>query len=151
VLNQISTTPWGRIGECSYMSTILDLSARWRWVVKFTPRPLHPPPSKERAPVPTGKEVGWAPVPVWTLWSREKSYHCRESNPGRPSPSPSLYRLNYPSSLCCIIPHNLFRNVYSLICYKLTHSFSRVIFLGHYLTSKSIFSLYFSDRVTWGW
>jgi hypothetical protein len=31
---------------------------------KFTP--------KERAPVPIGQEAGWAPKPVWTLWSREK-------------------------------------------------------------------------------
>jgi hypothetical protein len=23
--------------------------------------------------VPTGQEAGWAPEPIWTLWSREKS------------------------------------------------------------------------------
>jgi hypothetical protein len=32
------------------------------------------------------------------LCGREKSCFCRESNPGRPARSPSLYRLNYPTS-----------------------------------------------------
>jgi hypothetical protein len=30
------------------------------------------PPRKESR-VPSGQEAGWAPDPVWTLWSREKS------------------------------------------------------------------------------
>jgi hypothetical protein len=27
--------------------------------------------SAERSPVPNEQEAGWAPDPVWTLWSRE--------------------------------------------------------------------------------
>jgi hypothetical protein len=30
------------MGEWRYSSTILDLGTRWRWVVSFTDRPLHP-------------------------------------------------------------------------------------------------------------
>jgi hypothetical protein len=30
-------------------------------------------PPGEEPPVPIGYEAGWAPEPVWTLWSREKS------------------------------------------------------------------------------
>ena len=33
------------------------------WVVKATPRPLY---LRERDPVPTVQEDGWAPGPVWT-------------------------------------------------------------------------------------
>lgn len=29
---------------------------------------------------------------------KRKSYPCRDSNPGRPAPSPCLYRLSYPDS-----------------------------------------------------
>jgi hypothetical protein len=29
-------------------------------------------PLRKEPPVPIGKEAGWAPEPVWTLWSREK-------------------------------------------------------------------------------
>jgi hypothetical protein len=38
-------------------------------------------------PVPFGQETGWAAEPVWTLWSRDKSNPCRESNLGRPARS----------------------------------------------------------------
>jgi hypothetical protein len=27
--------------------------------------------SKEKAPVPIGEEIGWAPEPVWTIWRIE--------------------------------------------------------------------------------
>jgi hypothetical protein len=36
----------------------------------YTPASL--PPEKEPV-VPIGYEAGWAPEPVWTLWSRRKS------------------------------------------------------------------------------
>jgi hypothetical protein len=49
--------------------------------------PLHAPtallPGKE-PPVLIGQEARWAPGAVWTLWRREKSWPCRESNPGHP-------------------------------------------------------------------
>jgi hypothetical protein len=35
-------------------------------------RPAALAPRRE-APVPIGMEAGWAPDPVWTLWSREES------------------------------------------------------------------------------
>jgi hypothetical protein len=48
---------------------ILNLGARWRWVISFTPRPLY---QGEEHPVPIGWEAGWAPEPVWTRWRRKK-------------------------------------------------------------------------------
>jgi hypothetical protein len=45
----------------------LDLSTRWRWVVSYMPQLFYPP--RERAPLPTGEGTGWAPEPVWMLWS----------------------------------------------------------------------------------
>jgi hypothetical protein len=85
--------PWRDMGKCRYSSTILVLGTRWRWVVSFISRPVYPP-GKE-SPVPIGWKTGWAPHSVWTLWSRENSCPCRESNPGRTVHSPSLYRLSY--------------------------------------------------------
>jgi hypothetical protein len=32
--------PWGRMGDFRYISTILDLGTRRRWVISFTSRPL---------------------------------------------------------------------------------------------------------------
>jgi len=40
---------------------ILNLGARWRWMVSFTPRPLY---VRQRTPTPINKEVGWDPEPV---------------------------------------------------------------------------------------
>jgi hypothetical protein len=47
VFNSLSAKPWRRVREWRYSSAILDLSTRWRWVIRFTPRPLYP---RERAP-----------------------------------------------------------------------------------------------------
>jgi hypothetical protein len=52
-------------------STILDLGTRWRLAVSFTARPLYLPVKEPRVHI--EYESGWAPEPVWTLWSREKS------------------------------------------------------------------------------
>jgi hypothetical protein len=41
-------------------------------------------PGKE-SPVLIGQKTGYDPGPVWTLWSREKSCSCRESNPSCPA------------------------------------------------------------------
>jgi hypothetical protein len=42
VLNYLSTTPWRSMGKWRYRSTIRDLDTRWRWMVRFMPRSLHP-------------------------------------------------------------------------------------------------------------
>jgi hypothetical protein len=56
------------------------------------------PPGKE-PPVPTGREAGWAPEPVWTQSLEEKSSaSVGGSNPGRPVRSQTLYRPSYPGS-----------------------------------------------------
>ena len=47
---------------------ILNLGARWRFVVKFTPRPIY---TRERNPVPTECTVGMAPQLVWKIWGEE--------------------------------------------------------------------------------
>jgi hypothetical protein len=57
---------------------------------------LHAPvalPQIKETPVLIGHEAGWAPE-----CGEEKCGPCRESNPGRQAPSPSLYRLSYPGS-----------------------------------------------------
>jgi hypothetical protein len=41
VLNCLSSTPWPRIGEWRYRTTVLDLGTRWRWVVSFRHRLLY--------------------------------------------------------------------------------------------------------------
>jgi hypothetical protein len=63
---KLSTTPWRRMREWRYSSTILDLGSRQRWVVSFTPLPLYP-----RDPL--YRRLGGPPEPVWTSWKREKS------------------------------------------------------------------------------
>jgi hypothetical protein len=42
VLNQSSTTPWRRMEELRYSSTIPDVGTRWTWVVSLRSRPLYP-------------------------------------------------------------------------------------------------------------
>jgi len=60
-------------------------------VVSSTPR-SHFTPRKD--PVPILQEAGWAPGPVCT---GGKSRPHRDSIPGRPARSQSLYRLSYPA------------------------------------------------------
>jgi hypothetical protein len=79
------------MGKWKRTSTILDLGTGRRWVVSFRPGRFT---LEKRAVV--GQEADWTPAPVWMLWSRKKwSRHWRESNPGFPVRSPSLYRLSY--------------------------------------------------------
>jgi len=66
-----------------------DRGTRREWVVSSTPRP-HFTPGKD--PVPILQEAGWAPGPVWI---GGKSRPRRDSIPGRPARSQSLYRLSY--------------------------------------------------------
>ena len=50
---------------------ILNLSARWRWVVNFTPQSLYP---WEITRVHIKLEAGWAPELIWTFWRRVKYF-----------------------------------------------------------------------------
>jgi hypothetical protein len=43
---------------------MLNLGARWKWVVNITPQPLYP---QEITPVTIQKEAGWTPEQVWTI------------------------------------------------------------------------------------
>jgi hypothetical protein len=89
VFTWLSTMPWRHKGEWRYMSTILDLGTRWRWVSDLDALPLGNEP-----PVPTGQEARWAPELVWMLWRRKKSWSCRETNSGRPARSTELWTMN---------------------------------------------------------
>jgi hypothetical protein len=51
LFNDLRTTPWRHIGEWRYLSTILDLGTRWRWVVRFTAWPLYPLGKRSRYPL----------------------------------------------------------------------------------------------------
>ena len=68
-----------------------DCGTRGGWMVSSTPRP-HFTPGKD--PVPILQEARWAPGPVWT---GGKTRPHRDSIPGRPARSQSLYRLSYPA------------------------------------------------------
>jgi hypothetical protein len=85
----VSTTPWRRMGEFWYSSTILDLSTRLRWLVNFTPRPLY---SRENSPsYPLNRRLG-EPQSRSGRCGEEKNLLPLPRIESRPS-SPSLYRL----------------------------------------------------------
>jgi hypothetical protein len=48
-------------GEEVQLYSFFNLGVRWRWVDNARPRPLYPPPPRERQPVPIVQEAGWAP------------------------------------------------------------------------------------------
>jgi hypothetical protein len=77
-----------------YLYSFFNLVARWVCLVNVTPRPLYP---RERDPVSTVEEAGWAPGPVWT--GAENFFFAGIRSPDRPSRSESLYRLRYSSPL----------------------------------------------------
>jgi hypothetical protein len=68
-----------------------DHGTRRGWVVSSKPRP-HFTPGKD--PVSILQAAGWAPGPVCT---GGKFRPHRDSTPGRPARSQSLYRLSYPT------------------------------------------------------
>jgi hypothetical protein len=76
------------------------------------------PPRKE--PAVTHWIGGWVgPRAVWTFCRRGHCLaSCRESNPGRPARSPSLYRLSYPGSSI-----NILRLLAKLIFVRVLHSY----------------------------
>ena len=69
-----------------------DRDTRRGWVVSSTPRPHF---TARKDPVPILQEAGWAPGPVWTGGN---SRPHRDSIPGFPARSQSLYRLSYPAT-----------------------------------------------------
>jgi hypothetical protein len=84
-------------GEWRYSSTVIDLGTRWRWVVRFTPRPLY-----SRRKSHWYRLAGWE-VPRAGLDAVEKrniSCSCRESNPGYPTHS-------YTDWAVCYVTNNL--------------------------------------------
>ena len=60
------------------------------WMVNATLRPLYP---RERDPVPTAQEAGWAPESVWT--GAENLAFTGIRSPDHPARIESLYRLSY--------------------------------------------------------
>ena len=67
------------------------MGARWRWVVRTTPRPLY---SQNKDPVPIVHEAGWAPGPVWT--GAENPPRTGIETQDRPARSESQYRPSCP-------------------------------------------------------
>jgi len=63
------------------------LGTRWGWGSATRSGHLYP---REKNPVPTVQEAGWAP---WTVWTGGKPRPHRDSIPD----SRSLYRLSYPA------------------------------------------------------
>jgi hypothetical protein len=63
---------------------ILNLGARWQWVVNSMLRPLYP---QEGTPVPNLQQAGRAPGPVWTFWRRENLFPQLGSKAETSSPS----------------------------------------------------------------
>jgi len=69
---------------------ILDLGAKWRWVVNFTPRPLSP---LANSPGTHRIEVSVCPGSVWPFRRREKSLPSTGNrNPKPPARAQWLYR-----------------------------------------------------------
>jgi hypothetical protein len=54
-------------------------------------RPGHFTSEETVPPVPIGQEAGWAPEPVWTLWSREKSFDSAGYQTSAVRPVPRRY------------------------------------------------------------
>jgi hypothetical protein len=71
-------------GSRGKASIILDLGARWRWVVSFTPRPLYP---RERAAGTrwTGGRVG-PRAGLNAVTKKKNPGPCRDSNPRSSKP-----------------------------------------------------------------
>jgi hypothetical protein len=91
VLNQLSTTPRGRMKQWMYRSTF-SFPQQYLEVNGQLHAPAALPPRKEPL-VSIEYEVECTPVPVWTTWRREKSLPYRDSNsdPSVVQPVPSRY------------------------------------------------------------
>jgi hypothetical protein len=63
--------------------------------------------------------IGWVGLRVGLdAVEKRKSFHCRESNPGRPACCPTPYRLSYPDSYDLILLYfHAFREINRIIDY----------------------------------
>jgi hypothetical protein len=71
----------------------------WPWNWLEVSDQFHGPatlPPRERTPVPTGQEAGWAPKVVRTIWRCENSWLYQDLNPDT---SPSLQPVAIPTAL----------------------------------------------------
>jgi hypothetical protein len=66
---------------------------------------------------------------------KRKIFSCRESNPGHPARSPSLYRLTYPNSLFNLFKSNLFFPVNPLFRLSASYPFSWFMIEGKFKDS----------------
>jgi hypothetical protein len=55
-------------------------------VVSFKSQSFYP--LEKEPPISIGQEAGWAPEPIWMLWSREKSPALEELNPSHSAHKP---------------------------------------------------------------
>jgi hypothetical protein len=83
-------------GEWRYSSTIFDRGTRWKWVVKFTFRPLYPRGNHPRYPL--DRRLGGSQRRSGRYGVENNFYPCRKLNSDRLARSPSLYGLSYPGS-----------------------------------------------------
>jgi hypothetical protein len=65
-------------------SFTIVLGTKYSLVVSFPPRPLYL--RQKSSSVYIRKEAGWAPVPIETLWSRERYFSLPGIKPGPPIP-----------------------------------------------------------------
>ena len=79
---------------------ILNLSAMWVWVVRFTQLPRH---LWERIPVLTEQEAGWVPRAGLDILEK-RNFSCRDSIPALSSQWPSL------NTYCAALPRRNFGN-----------------------------------------
>jgi hypothetical protein len=96
VLNELSTTPWRRMGSECIDPHFLDLDTSWRWVVSFTLRPLY---SRGKSPrYALNRRLGWLQSRLDDLQKRKlltlPGLDLRSLS--RPARSQSLYRLRCP-------------------------------------------------------
>jgi hypothetical protein len=77
--------------EWKYSSTFLDLGITFHTLCRLL--------AEKELSVAIGWEDGWAPRACLDAVEKRKIKHFGQSNPDRPSPRLSLYRLSYPSIL----------------------------------------------------
>jgi hypothetical protein len=82
--------------EWRYSSTILDLDTRWRWVVSFSPRPLHP--RGKSPPHELDRRLSGPKYRSGRCGEKKNLLTLLGIENRPPARSLSLYRLSYPGS-----------------------------------------------------